>query len=237
MQRSKKILLGVGAGVLTLAAAVAIAGPVLYREFLTPPAADVPSLAGSEQIMGATGTPLDPAQLAGEWRIASGSEAGYRVGEVLNGTDVTVTGRTQDVTGTFHIGSSGLTLDSAELTVDVASITTDSDSRDAYFREDALRVAEFPEATFTLSSPVALESIPDAGSTVKTSAAGELTIAGKTQQVTAEVQVRSDGTVAEIVGSIPITFEDFGVTAPSLGFVSVEPEGLVEFDLVAEPAR
>nr|WP_245542796.1 hypothetical protein [Pseudoclavibacter soli] len=30
-------------------------------------------------------------------------------------------------------------------------------------------------------------------------------------------------------GSIPITFADFGVTAPSLGFVSVEDHGEVEF--------
>ncbi len=30
---------------------------------------------------------------------------------------------------------------------------------------------------------------------------------------------------------IPITFADFGVEAPSLGFVKVEPQGFVEFEL------
>jgi hypothetical protein len=35
----------------------------------------------------------------------------------------------------------------------------------------------------------------------------------------------------QIVGSIPITFQDFGVQAPSLGFVTVEDHGSVEFSL------
>ncbi|WP_125098271.1 YceI family protein [Leucobacter chromiireducens] len=235
MQKSQKVLIGVGAGVLALAAVAAIAGPMVYRDFIAAPAADAPALSGTEQIMGeSSGDPLDPAVIAGTWRVADGSEAGYRVNEVLNGTDVTVTGRTAEVSGDFQISADGLTLDTAQLTVDVASIATDSAPRDAYFRDEALRTGEFPEATFTLTEPVTLHEIPNSGDTVRTAAAGELTIAGETRAVTASVEVRSDGERAEIAGSIPITFEDFGVTAPNLGFVSVEPSGQVEFQLVAE---
>ena len=176
---------------------------------------------------------LDPSTLAGEWTVASGSEAGYRVEEVLNNTDVAVTGRTEEVEGTFTIDESGLTLLSADITVDVASITTDSSNRDAYFRDQALRTAENPTATFTLTDPVTLESAPKPGDVVKATAQGELTIAGVTKPVTASVEVRSDGVTAEIAGSIPITFKDFGVEAPNLGFVSVEPTGFVEFQLKA----
>lgn len=235
MQKSQKILIGAGAGVLVLAAVAAFAGPVIYRDFIAPPAASAPTLGGDESILPeeSTGEALDPEALVGSWSVSEGSEAGYRVDEVLNGTDVTVTGRTDQVEGTFTIGADGLTLEVAELTVDVASISTDQSQRDAYFRGQALRTDQFPTATFVLTEPVSLEEAPEAGSVVQADATGELTIAGSTQPVTVSVQVRSDGSTAEIAGSIPITFADFGVEAPNLGFVSVEPTGFVEFQLTA----
>lgn len=234
MQKSQKILLGVGVGVLAAVAVAAIAGPLIYRDVIAEPAADAPSLGADASVLSADGAALDPADLAGEWSVGEGSEAGYRVDEVLNGTDVTVTGRTSDVTGGFTIGESGLTLEAAELTVDVASIATDNSSRDAYFRDQALRASEFPEATFVLTDPVAFDEAPAAGEVVQAQAVGDLTIAGVTQQATADVSVRSDGRVAEIAGSIPIVFADFGVEAPDLGFVKVEPSGAVEFQLTAK---
>lgn len=236
MQKSQKILIGAGAGVLALAAVAAFAGPVIYRDFIAPPAASAPTLSSDENVIPdeGTGEALDPQALVGAWSVTEGSEAGYRVDEVLNGTDVTVTGRTGQVEGAFTIGADGLTLEAAELTVDVASISTDSNQRDAYFRDQALRTGEFPTATFVLTEPVSLEQAPDAGAVVQAEATGELTIAGATQTVTASVQVRSDGSTAEIAGSIPIVFADFGVEAPSLGFVSVEDAGFVEFQLVAD---
>lgn len=243
MQKSHKILIGVAAGVLVLGTAGAIAGPAIYRDLIAAPAAEAPSLGDSTspgesaQSGDAAGTArLDPAQLAGDWAVSDGSEAGYRVDEVLNGTNVTVTGRTPEVSGTFTIGEDGLTLGAARLAVDVASITTDSGSRDAYFRDQAVRAGEFPEATFTLTEPVTLAEAPNAGETVRASATGELTLAGETQTVTFDVELRSDGTTAELAGSIPITFADYGIEAPSLGFVEVEPDGLVEFQLTAKRA-
>lgn len=240
MQKSQKVLIGAGAGVLALAVAAAVAGPIVYRDFIAPPAAEAPSLSGDGDMLEPVGDALEPATLVGEWRVSDGSEAGYRLDEVLNGTDVTVTGRTDDVTGSFTIGAGGLTLERAELTVDVASISTDSAQRDTYFRDQALRAAEHPTATFTLTQPVTLDAAPAAGAVVQTQAVGDLTIAGVTRSVTAEVQVRGSagadggGAVAEIAGTIPIVFADFGVEAPSLGFVQVEPEGFVEFQLTAE---
>ncbi|UOQ61758.1 YceI family protein [Leucobacter rhizosphaerae] len=236
MKKSQKVLIGVGVGVLIVGGAAAIAGPIIYRDFIAPPAAEAPSLSADEDVMNPSAGALDPTALAGTWEVADASEAGYRVDEVLNGTDVTVTGRTDQVEGRFTIDATGLTLEAAELTVDVASITTDSDQRDAYFRDQALRASENPTATFTLTSPVTLESAPDSGDVVQAEATGDLTIAGVTQTVTATVEVQSDGTTAAIAGSIPITFADFGVEAPSLGFVSVEPTGFVEFQLTADRA-
>ena len=41
--------------------------------------------------------------------------------------------------------------------------------------------------------------------------------------------VETDG--VQVVGSVPITFSDFDVEAPSLGFVTVDDAGSVEFGL------
>lgn len=241
MKKSQKVLIGTGAGIMTLAAAAAIAGPMIYRDLIVEPAADAPTLSASRSTLEAeaetlhgTGEDLDPALLAGEWTVADDSAAGYRVDEVLNGTEVTVTGRTDQISGTFTIGDDGLTLADASLTVDVASIATDSGQRDTYFRDQAMRADEFPEATFTLSEPVTLEAAPASGDVVSATATGELELAGERQAVTFDVEVRSDGEAAEIAGSIPITFADFGIEAPDLGFVSVEDSGAVEFQLTAE---
>lgn len=233
-------MLGVGGGVLVLGVVAAIAGPMIYRDFIAAPAADVPTVSAPKNSAEAkpsdgvaTGQPLDAAKLGGTWTVANGSEAGYRVEEVLNGTDVTVTGRTSGVTGTFTVSADGLTLEAADLKVDVASIKTDSANRDDYFRDKALHTSQNPDATFKLTKPVTLAAAPNSGTAVTAEAEGDLTIAGVTKPVTFSVQVQSDGTTAQIAGSIPITFQDFGVTAPDLGFVKVEPTGQVEFQLNA----
>lgn len=41
----------------------------------------------------------------------------------------------------------------------------------------------------------------------------------------------------QVIGSIPITFADFDVEAPSLGFVTVEDEGSIEFSLQLQPGQ
>lgn len=235
MKKSRKILIASGICVLVLAGVAAVAGPVIYRDIISAPAAAAPSVGEDVAPQETAPVDLDPATLAGSWVVSDGSEAGYRVDEVLNGTAVTVTGRTSDVDGTFTISDSGLTLEKAELTVDVASITTDSGNRDNYFRDQAMRVGEFPTATFTLTEAVTLDSAPGANDVVGATVVGTLTLAGESRTVTADVQVKSDGSSAEIAGSIPITFADFGVEAPNLGFVSVEPSGLVEFQLIVTP--
>lgn len=239
MQKSRKLLIGAIVGVFAIGTAAAIAGPVIYRDFIAAPAAEAPTLSADKSVLGneepsqPTGGVLDPMTLVGTWNVTDGSEAGYRVDEVLNGTDVTVTGRTDQVTGTFTIGETGLTLEAADLTVDVASIVTDSGNRDEYFRGEAMRASKFPTATFTLTEPVTLDNAPAAGDVVSAEATGDLTLAGQTRTVSAQIEVRSDGETAEIAGSINITFADFGIDAPNLGFVQVAADGAVEFQLTA----
>lgn len=218
MARRTKILIGVAVAVVVIAAALLLLGPRLYAQWANDKAEPAPTLSTSGEI------PDDVASYTGTLTVAEGSTAGYQVDEVLQGEDVTVRGSTDQVTGTLEIAQG--TLESAAIEVDMASVSTDSGNRDAYFRDTALETDQFPTATFVLTNPVELE----AGASTAT-LSGDLTVHGVTQAVSLEAQIAVEGDRAEVVGSIPVTFSDFGVTAPSLGFVKVEDTGSIEVDL------
>ncbi|MET4158959.1 YceI family protein [Agromyces sp. PvR057] len=229
-KRTKIITASIVAGVLVLGATAAIAGPIIYRDVIVGEAAAAPTVTVTPNPDAGSGDGTDAASdLTGDWTVTSGSFAGYRVDEVLNGTDVTVVGRTEQVTGTLAVD--GTTLDSAEITVDVASIATDSSNRDDYFRQNAVRVDENPTATFVLTDAVVSDEAPAVGEVQTIQATGDLTLAGVTRTVTVDLEAVLNGETGQVAGSIPITFADFGVEAPNLGFVSVEPDGFVEFSL------
>lgn len=166
---------------------------------------------------------LDADALSGTWKVVEGSQAGYRVEEVLNGQDTTVVGRTGGVQGEATID--GTRLAAATIVVETNGLTTDNDSRDRQF-QGIVKTTEFPTSTFTLTSPVDIGAV--AGGTASVEAAGELTIAGVTRAVTASLQAQTTSAGVEVQGSIPITFSDFGIDAPNLGFVKVEDAGTVE---------
>lgn len=231
MRRRTKIAVITAVCVLAVGTVGAFAAPVIYRDFFAAPPAKTPTLTVDDSALDPrAGEELDPTALSGTWTIADGSEAGYRVDETLNGTDVTVTGRTSQLSGTLTVD--GLSLTAATFELDVASIASDSAARDSYFKDQALRTAQYPTATFVLTEPVTLDAAPTSGEAVEHEFTGELTLAGVTRSVTFTAQARTDGDTAQVAGQIPVTFSDYGVTAPNLGFVSVEPTGFVEFELV-----
>lgn len=220
-----KVAVGVGAAVVVGGTAAVVLGPGLYADWANSVADDAPTLTASEPALADVDGVAD---VDGDWVVASGSYAGYRVHEVLNGEDVTVTGRTDpaadDVTGTVTVADGAVT--TAVIEVDVAQIATDQPPRDAYFRGNVMEVGTYPTASFELTEPVPLEA---AGSDVDLT--GDLTLRDVTREVTvtARLGVTDDG--AQVVGSTPVEFADFGVEAPSLGFVEVEDAGAVEFSL------
>lgn len=176
------------------------------------------------------GIAFTPEELSGAWTSTTQSLAGYRVDEVLAGQDVTVVGRTNDVSGNVTIADSLLT--EANVSVDLASIETDNSNRDSAFR-DLLNTTDHPQAIFRLTDSVDLntaEQMVDSES-VKLQVAGELTAAGATVPVIATITATVQGETTTLNGSIPIVFEDFGITAPNLGFVTVQDQGTVEFSI------
>jgi polyisoprenoid-binding protein YceI len=230
LSRPTIVALSIAGALVLVGGAAAAFGPAFYRDVIVGEAPGAPTASLDPSASAGTASPI--AEFDGAWRVAPGSYAGYRVDEVLNGTDVTVVGRTDEVSGRVEVRDLAVT--SAEITVDVASIATDQPNRDAYFRDNALEVAEHPTATFRLTEPVSAASEPEPGDQAMVKVAGELTLHGVTRPVTAEVDASFDGGAARVAGTIPITFADFEVEAPSLGFVSVEPEGAVEFLLVLQ---
>lgn len=161
--------------------------------------------------------------IAGDWTVADGSQAGYRVNEVLNGQDVTVVGRTTDVEGTVTVD--GTELVAADVTVSMTTVATDNSSRDRQFL-DILTTAEHPEATFSLTEPVDIAAVTDGVATVQ--ATGDLTVAGVTQSVVVDLEAQTTADGVEVSGSIPVTFATYGIEAPNLGFVKVEDSGTIE---------
>jgi polyisoprenoid-binding protein YceI len=239
MQKKTKTGLWIAGGVVVVIGGAALVwGPSIYAGYANDAAEAAPTIAaGTPESTGTastgtastgTGTPVNPDDLSGSWGVAADSFAGYRVDEVLQGQDVTVTGRTEEVSGDLTVENLALT--AATITVDVASIATDESARDAYFRDSAMAAGDFPTATFTLTEPVTLEA-PQAGVAQTVTATGELTLHGVTQPVSVDLQAALTDTGGQVVGSIPITFSDYDVDAPNLGFVSVEDQGSVEFSL------
>lgn len=165
----------------------------------------------------------------GTWVATSESTLGYRVPEILGGVDTEGVGRTNQVTGSLTID--GTTITAATFSVDVASITSDSSRRDSQFTGPIMDTATYPTATFTLTQPIELGSLPEPGSQITATATGDLTLRGTTVSVTFTVTAEYSGTTIGVLGSIPIVFADYGIPNPSNPFVTTGDSGLLEFVL------
>ena len=223
----RKVLVRTIVGIV-LALGVIVGGPFVYARFFAPEPADpmeltTPSPSATPDI------PTGAVDIDGTWRVLEGSEAGYRLGEVLSGQNVTVVGRTERVTGEVTI--TGGALVAATVNVDAGSISTDEAARDAFFRR-ALNTSEFPQATFVISEPVDVSAIGESDQPLTVAAAGTLTFHGVSAPVTAELEAQRTADGVEVVGRIPVTLADFDLTAPDLGWVVVEPTGVVEVRLL-----
>lgn len=232
MKRRTIILISVGGFFVLLATLALIFGPYIYRDVIVGDVPDTPTVTVASSDTSTSAITAESA--TGTWKVVSDSYAGYRVDEVLRGVDVTVVGRTSDVSGEITIADSNLT--SGIITVDVATIATTEPSRDSYFRSNVIESRKFPTATFTLNGPL---TIPDSAFTDKKGSGeikGTLTLHGVTREVTIAIKAGYDGARAQIAGSVPVSWSDYDMTTPSLGFVEVEKNGFIEFSIYLERA-
>jgi polyisoprenoid-binding protein YceI len=168
-----------------------------------------------------------PASFDGTWTATSGSQAGYRVNEVLFGQSTEAVGRTSNVDGALTIA--GTKIETAAVSIDLASVTSDKSQRDNQFRGRIMNVTQYPTATFTLTSPIDLGTLPADGSTVTVPATGELTLHGTKKAVTTDVTAKRTGGLIQVNGTIPVVFADYKIPEPSFGPASVEDHGEIEF--------
>jgi polyisoprenoid-binding protein YceI len=161
----------------------------------------------------------------------SDSFVGYRVQEQLAsiGGNVAV-GRTPAVSGNMTIA--GTTVTDATIQADLTGLQSDDPRRDGQLSRQGIQTGQYPTATFKLTAPIELGSVPADGQEVSVTATGQLTLHGQTRDVQIPLRAKLSGSVIVVTGSIPITFADYGIQKPSsFAVVSIADQGTMELQL------
>jgi len=161
---------------------------------------------------------------------ATSSFVGFRINEELATIGATTAvGRTPIVRGTLNL--SGSTVTDAVIEADLTAIVTNADRRNRAVQR-ALDTGSFPTATFTLTQPIDLGSLPGEGDSVSVIAVGDLTIKDITRPIEIPLETQLVGDFTVVVGAVDIAFSDWDVAVPSASVVvSVEDGGILELQL------
>jgi polyisoprenoid-binding protein YceI len=218
---------------------VVSAGTFVYIHFIAPDPAPKLRLADVTTTTARTtsgspasdaGTGATAAGLDGTWSVTDCSTVQYRVQETLNGQGNEATGSTTAVTGSLTI--SGTSVTAAMFTADMTKVSSDESQRDGQFRNRIMDTAQFPTATFELTTTIELTAIPDDLVVITVKATGKLTLHGTTKEITIDLSARRNGSNVEFNGTVPITFSDYNIDNPSGGPASVGDDGDLELLII-----
>jgi polyisoprenoid-binding protein YceI len=220
-------------------AAIAAGGYGLWYILIGPggPAA----VSGEAPVIPAGVSVAAPTTLDGSWQVNqtlgsitdfSSSWVGYRVQEQLAGVGGhTAVGRTPKVTGSLTL--SGSTVSAVSIAADLTVLVSDDPQRHDQLRRQAIQTDSFPTATFTLTGPIHLGTLPGDGTAVAVTGTGSLTIHGTSKTVQISLQAQRQGGIIAVAGSVPIVFADYGFSGPnSFAVVSVNDHGTMELHLL-----
>src|SRR5919197_1430780 len=148
-------------------AVLAVGGPYVFFHFVEGKA---PAPLGDAQATGPATTQAaatgSGGGVDGTWNVGTGSQAGYRVKEVLFGQDNDAVGRTSAVSGQLRIP--GNRVSAASFSVDLTTVRSDQGRRDQQFQQRIMDTASYPTAAFALTTPIDLPATaagpPEAGS-------------------------------------------------------------------------
>ena len=238
---NRRWLIGGALGVVALVAAAFGVWWFVLRSDAPPPVDLATAAAG---VTSTTGTAAAPAttvpdraaddDLSGTWSVADDGDSfvGYRVKEELAQIGFTeAVGRTSAIDATMTLDGARITAVAVE--ADMTALRSDSDRRDRALQGQALETADFPSASFVLTQPIDLDSVPAAGEEITATAVGDLTIHGVTNAVRVPIQAQLVDDTIVVVGSIPVVFADYGMDSPSsFAVLSVEDNGIVELQLL-----
>jgi polyisoprenoid-binding protein YceI len=198
---------------------------------LTPAAATATSPATS-----AAAQPTSPIVLSGTWKVASGSQAGYRVREKLAflPAQSDAVGRTSQITGgaSFSTSNGMVTIAAASFNAAVNTLKSDRSMRDEKIQEIGLESSRYPTATFVQSKPLSVSASALQGNVAHVSVTGTFKIHGVSKVKTVPVEMSLSGSTFQAVASLTFPWSEFGMTAPSIGgFVNVTETATMEVDL------
>jgi polyisoprenoid-binding protein YceI len=187
----------------------------------------------------ATATAAATTASAGTWTVADKSKATIRVREQLVGVSLpsdavlTATG----AKGSFELNSDGTFESGSKITFDLTTLASDENQRDSFIKQDTLQVRQFPVAEFVPTKTTGLTLPLAVSGTFTFTLTGNMTIKGKTKEVTFDVTAKRDGgdLTATATANPSWKFGDFGMTAPSVPFrvLSVTDEIRASIDIVA----
>ena len=241
MKRRTRVAVGAAAVLVVVVAAGGFAFWRLFGGSDPPPVALSPAASSAAP----TSSASSGGSLDGTWTIddtsgslaeGTSSFAGYRVKEELAGTGAnTAVGRTQNVSGSLTID--GTTITAMEVSVDMTTLQSDDSRRDERLRTDGLQTDQFPTATFTLTKPIEVGSVPKDGQTIQAVAVGDLTLHGVTRSVEISIQAQRTGNEIQAIGSVDVALTDYAIEAPT-GFLvlSIANTGTIELHLLFQPA-
>jgi polyisoprenoid-binding protein YceI len=219
---------------------VALAGVAFWYFWLrddAPPEAALRPRAEAPSSTAANGDAAG-ASADGTWTVVRDGEVfvGYRVQELFAGETLekTAAGRTPAVDGSVTIDGAQVT--DGEFRADLTQLDSDSDRRDSYLEGNSLETAQFPEASFTLTSPIELGGEPAIGDAVTVTARGDLTLHGVTRPVELTLDARWNGDSIDVAGQLPVQFADYGIDRPSVPTLTTDDHGIMELQLTFERA-
>jgi polyisoprenoid-binding protein YceI len=168
----------------------------------------------------------------GSFSDFSDSFVGYRVQEQLaNIGGNTAVGRTPDVSGSLTIAGTKITAVTIE--ANLTTLKSDDTRRDGQLSHQGIETSTFPNATFTLTSPLDLGSVPADGVEIDVTASGQLTLHGQTKDVQIPLKAKLSGSTIVVTGSLDITFADYGISKPnSFAVLSIADTGTLELHLL-----
>lgn len=176
----------------------------------------------------------------GSWFTAEGfgsnsTQAGYTFFEKLPAEDKTTSGRAdnhdkENIHGELHVEKDTLT--EGTVKVDVAAISSDNQRRDVNVRRDILHTDTFPSAEFTLTKPADVSHIPADGTVGKVKVTGDLTLHGKTKEITTELKVLRTAESVIVEGNIPVKRSDFDIESGDFVAAVIDDEGTIDLLLV-----
>ena len=184
-------------------------------------------------------TPSSTADLHTFKIVPAQTTASYTVKEDLiiqNLPHNTAIGKTHDVQGSFLIRSGASPLvASMKITVNLSTLQSDSGQRDHYVQQNYLETDTYPTATFESICAEGLPANYTDGQTAHFQMLGNLTVHGKTNKETFDVQGKLSGNTISGTATCAVKMSDFGISPPNIAnFVVAEDKTLITIDFTAQ---